>query len=260
MFPIARVIGLPVTVASIDAVAERIVQRASTRTAASVCVANVDMFTRARVDRGLRAIIEDALYVVADGMPLVWMLRVRGHAKAQRVYGPDLMHALCRHAAEQGVSIYLYGGSAIESASLQRILKNEFPLLKIAGSETPPLLPARPEVDLATVARIEAAGAGLVFVGLGCPKQEYWMRAYAPHLRAVTVGVGLAFAQIAGLVPRAPRWMQRSGLEWMFRLAHEPRRLWRRYLVGNARFIGFATIDLAISLREFIFKRSAKQG
>ena len=225
------------------------------RGAGVVCVSNVDMVTRAVTDRKLAGVMTHAFMVVTDGMPLVWVLRARGRPEAQRVYGPELMRQLCIAAAGNGLPVYLYGGSAAELAALQRELLRNMPGLRIAGAESPPLLPADPPFDAAVVERINASGARLVFVGLGCPKQEYWMGNHAAQINAMTAGVGLAFAQIAGLKRPAPGWMSRNGLEWLFRLGQEPRRLWRRYLVGNSKFLWLLLSD---AVRRA--PRGAKQG
>ena len=185
-----------------------------------------------------------ACLVVSDGMPLVWMLRAQGHRLAERVYGPGLTRTLCRSAAQHGVSVFLYGGSTSEELQLFITHMREFaPGLEIAGALCPPLLPVTPPFDVEVVRVINDSGARLVFVGLGCPKQENWMLMHLGSLDAITVGVGLAFAQIAGTKPTAPRWMQLAGLEWLFRLAQEPGRLWRRYLVGNSLFVWYCLQD-----------------
>lgn len=209
-----------------------------------VCVANVDMVTRAVSDTKLASVMRQAAMVVTDGMPLVWALRKRGQKGAERVYGPHLMRTLCAAAAQEGMPIYLYGGSPDELRALQQALRRDHPALLVAGAESPPMLPADPPFDAAVAARINASGARLVFVGLGCPKQEYWMGNHAGQVQAVMLGVGLAFAQLAGLKRSAPAWMSRMGMEWLFRLAQEPRRLWRRYLVGNSKFIWLLLMDL----------------
>lgn len=219
-----------------DSAARQILQRARSP-GGHVCVANVDMVTRAVTDTKLARVMRQAEIVVTDGMPLVWVLKARGLAATERVYGPRLMQHLCALAADQGLPVYLYGGAPDELQALQQALHASLPRLRIAGAESPPMLPADPPYDEAVARRINASGAKLVFVGLGCPKQEYWMGNFAPHLQPVAVGVGLAFAQLAGLKRPAPAWMSRNGLEWLFRLVQEPRRLWRRYLVGNSKFI-----------------------
>ena len=205
-----------------------------------VCVANVDMVTRARSDARLFLTMQQARLVVSDGMPLVWALRARGFQAAQRVYGPSLMLALCKRAPDLDVPVFLYGCSTpAELGMVVSRLKQLAPHLKIAGAVCPPMLPAQPPFDAEIVRAINDSGAGLVFVGLGCPKQEYWMQTHAGKIDALMVGVGLAFSQIAGTALVAPRWMQHVGMEWLFRLVQEPRRLWRRYLVGNSLFIWY---------------------
>jgi N-acetylglucosaminyldiphosphoundecaprenol N-acetyl-beta-D-mannosaminyltransferase len=169
-------------------------------------------------------------------MPLVWQLRRHGFAQVQQVRGPDLTLALCEQAAAAGLPVYFYGGDPGLMAELQATLRARIPALRIAGAEAAPALPRQPAADPALVERIRASGARLVFVGLGCPKQEFWMHAHRPHLDAVLVGVGQAFGIIAGHVQEAPGWVRRAGLEWLFRLLSEPRRLWRRYLVTNTLF------------------------
>jgi len=233
------VIGAPVTVGDIDAAASAILAAAEAGKGGYVCVANVHMVTTAKKDPGLLAVMEGALWVTSDGMPLVWALRCHGHEKARRVAGQDLMLHLLKAAETARVPVYFFGGNGVTVAALKVALATQFPALVLAGIYSPPLLPLRPAVDAETVGRINGTGAGLVFVGLGCPKQEYWMAAYAPHLRAVQIGVGAAFDFFSGTLARAPRWMQAAGLEWLFRLCVEPRHLWRRYLVTNSRFIWY---------------------
>jgi len=217
-----------------------------------VCVANVDMVTRAKRDPKLFGIMHDALLAVTDSVPLVWALKRAGYPGTRRVYGPDLMLELCRKAAFENVPIFLFGGSEREMSLLQPKLKATFPELNIVGAVSPPMLPVEPPFDSDIVRRIGEAGAQLVFVGLGCPKQEYWMHAHAHALQAVTIGVGYAFAQIAGLKPRAPKWMHENGLEWLFRVFQEPKRLWFRYLVGNSLFVWYF---LAAMGRKLFFGR-----
>lgn len=204
-----------------------------------VCVANVDMVTRARRDSKLLSIMCQATTVVTDGLPLVWALKAKGLKDSERVYGPGLMLSLCAQAAQDKMPIFLYGGTAHELGLLQVALLRRFPALIIAGAISPPLLPADPPFDAATMQTINGSGARLIFVGLGCPKQEYWMNTHAPQLHCLAIGVGLAFAQIAGTKAAAPVWMQHNGLEWLFRLIQEPRRLWARYLVGNSLFVWY---------------------
>ncbi len=234
-----RVIGLPVTVGNPTSVGREILRLSRERVGGQVCVANVHMLVEARRDPALRHVLEEAALVVSDGKPLAWQLRRHGFAHAEQVRGPDLTVSLCEQAAAAGLPVYFYGGDRSLMAELESVLHARMPTLRIAGAEPAPLLPRQPGVDAAVVERIRSSGARLVFVGLGCPKQEFWMHAHRPHLDAVLVGVGQAFGIIAGQVPEAPAWMRRLGLEWLFRVASEPRRLWRRYLVTNSLFTVF---------------------
>ncbi len=190
------------------------------------------------------AAVQAITLAVPDGMPLVWALRALGHGAATRVYGPDLMLRFCERAERDQIPVYLYGGRHDEGARelLVRRLRERFPRLPIAGSHTRPFRPLTAAEEEDDARRIDASGAAVVWVGTGQPRQEIWMARMRPRLAApLLVGVGAAFDFHAGLVKQAPRWMQRSGLEWSYRLAREPRRLWRRYLRYNPRFVaGFA--------------------
>jgi N-acetylglucosaminyldiphosphoundecaprenol N-acetyl-beta-D-mannosaminyltransferase len=234
-----QVIGLPVTVGDMTTVCQEIMRLARRGEGGQVCVANVHMLVEARRDADLRNVLERASLVVSDGIPLVWQLRRHGFGHAQQVRGPDLMISLCEAAAAESLPVYFYGGDQALMDALTDVLRRRVPRVRIAGAEAAPLLPRQPEPDGATVERIRRSGARLVFVGLGCPKQEFWMQAYRAQLGAILVGVGQAFGIAAGTVPEAPAWMRRSGLEWLFRVASEPRRLWRRYLVTNTLFGAF---------------------
>ncbi len=205
--------------------------------------AAVNLVMSAREEPETMAAVLGATLAVPDGMPLVWALRALGHGRATRVYGPDLMLGFCARAAAAGTPMYLYGGrdeGALELLTAR--LRERFPGLRIAGGHSPPFRELTPSEEQRVVADIDGSGAQVVWVGTGQPKQERWMHRMRPLLRApLLVGVGAAFDFHAGLVPQAPRWMQRAGLEWSYRLAREPRRLWRRYTRYNPRFVaGFA--------------------
>ncbi|MBD2019678.1 WecB/TagA/CpsF family glycosyltransferase, partial [Leptolyngbya sp. FACHB-36] len=172
-----------------------------------------------------------------DGMPLVWGLRWLGVPRQSRVYGPDLMLGLCQRAAREQIPIYLYGGAPAVLERLRSNLEEWFPGLAIAGTHAPPFRSLTPAEDAADIEQIRASGAAIVFVGLGCPKQERWMAQHHGRLPAVMVGVGAAFDFHSGRVSQAPRWMMARGLEWLYRLLKEPQRLWRRYLIYNPAFI-----------------------
>lgn len=176
--------------------------------------------------------------VACDGQPVRWALN-RWHAAgiAQRVYGPAMTIEACQAAAAQGLPVYFYGSRVEVLERLTARLSASIPGLKIAGAESPPFRALTDAEKRDTVERINSSGAALVFIGLGCPKQETFAAEHRAGIRAVQLCVGAAFDIHAGLAPMAPRWMQNAGLEWLYRLGREPRRLWRRYLVGNAQFL-----------------------
>jgi len=208
------------------------------RDAHYVCVTGVHGVMESQRDEGLRRIHNAAGLVTPDGMPLVWLSRLRGVPHVGRVYGPDLMLACCERSVQRGYRHFLYGGGEGVAELLADRLRARFPGISIAGTYTPPFRPLTREESADVVDRINRADADIVWVGLSTPKQEHWMHAHAGLVRApVLVGVGAAFDFLAGLKRQAPRWMQRGGLEWVFRLATEPRRLWRRYLVNNPLFV-----------------------
>ena len=236
---VGQVLSAPVNIASLDIMTGRILEKARRSQAAYVCVANVHMIVSAQKSPALLAIMNNAALVCSDGMPLVWELRRQGHKQAERVAGPDLTVKLCEQSQAEGIPVYFFGGSHETIEKLKDAVGTRFPNLHVAGYESPPVLPQCPEVDPKVVACIKASGAKIVFVGLGCPKQEFWMHAYSKELNAVLIGVGAAFEFLAGTKRRAPVWMQRAGLEWLFRLASEPGRLWKRYLVTNSLFLWY---------------------
>lgn len=208
-----------------------------------VAVAATHTVMASAEDRDLRAAIDGATLTVPDGQPLVWAMNALGHDLSSRVYGPELMDRACARAAELGHRIYLYGGrneGALYQLTLN--LRRRHHGLKIVGGHCPPFRPLSDDEKADIVTEINRSRADVVWVGIGVPKQEKWMAEMRPRLEApVLVGVGAAFDFHAGLVPQAPAWMQDSGLEWAYRLAHEPRRLGRRYLRYNPRFVwGFA--------------------
>lgn len=186
----------------------------------------------------------EADLVTPDGAPVAWMLRRQGVTGQQRINGPDLMWRYCEQAARRNEAIYLYGSSADTLQRLQHRLLHALPGLRIVGAVSPPFRPLTDEELARDIEAINASGAGTVWVSLGCPKQELWMAAQRGRINAVMVGVGAAFDYHAGTIRRAPVWMQRFGLEWFHRLASEPRRLWRRYLVTNSLFIWGAAKQL----------------
>jgi N-acetylglucosaminyldiphosphoundecaprenol N-acetyl-beta-D-mannosaminyltransferase len=202
-----------------------------------VCVTGVHGVMESQRDEELKRIHNGSGMTTPDGMPMVWCAHLAGQRHVSRVYGPDLMMAVLSRASDEGWGSFFYGGRPGTAEQLARRLANRFPDLIVAGTHTPPFRALTPEEDSDVVQRINSSGAHLVWVGLSTPKQERWMAAHVHRLQANGLfGVGAAFDIHAGTLPQAPPWMQRSGLEWSYRLAREPRRLWRRYLRNNPAF------------------------
>lgn len=245
----ATVLSTPIDVLTWGTAIGRIQGWAEQRDSRYVCICNVHSVVTARQDIFFKRILSSADMATADGAPVAWMLRYLGFPRQQRINGPDLMWRYCEQAAKLGEPIYLYGGSPETLSALQIRLVNAFPNLKIAGAVSPPFRALTDEEDEAEVARINASGARTVWISLGCPKQEKWMASHKGRVNAVMVGVGAAFDYHAGTTARAPLWMQENGLEWLYRLIKEPRRLWRRYVVTNTLFIWFATSQLLFHRR-----------
>jgi len=239
----SNILGSRIAASNLSKMGKLLMLKAKASSSLYVCIANVHMVTTAVKHLNLRESMDAAFVNTSDGMPLVWSLRRQGYKCAERVSGPDLMMELCRESQREGIPVYFYGGLPSVIDKMKEKLKMQFPRLLIAGAESPPMLSDKPEVDLDTAKRIKNSGAKIVFVGLGCPKQELWMHAYSPHIPAVLIGVGAAFDFFAGTVKRAPLWMQKSGLEWFYRLCSEPRRLWKRYLVTNSLFICYVILE-----------------
>lgn len=237
--PIPRVdvLGVQVSAVSLDTATREVRRWVESGERHYVCVTGVHGVMESQRDEGLRRIHNASGMTTPDGMPLVWAGRYAGAVDMDRVYGPDLMLALCRDAVQHGWRSYFYGGGPGVPEQLADRLQARFPGLQVAGCWSPPFRPLTPEEDAEEVRRINASGADLLWVGLSTPKQERWMAAHRDRVDApVMFGVGAAFDIHAGLLPQAPVWMQQRGLEWTYRLAREPRRLWRRYLRNNPAF------------------------
>lgn len=230
------VLGAHIDALSWDAALGRLLAWARGRESRYVTICNVHVVVSASQDADYLEIINASDMATPDGAPVAWMLRRQGFADQPRISGPDLMWALCERAAAGGLALYCYGSTQATLDLLEQRLRAAFPELKMT-MESPPFRPLSPEEDAAAVSRINASGAGIVFVGLGCPKQERWMADHRGRVNAVMIGVGAAFDFHAGTMQRAPAWMRDNGLEWLHRLSSEPRRLWKRYLVTNTLFI-----------------------
>lgn len=213
------------------------------RRPAYICLAPAHNLMACRADPKLRQVFNRATLVVPDGMGTVWFLRLLGH-KAGRVYGPDLMLAACRRGLESGWRHFFLGGTSQVADMLVSRLKADFPALQVAGVLSPPFRELSKNEKDAMVDQINMAWSDIVWVGLGSPKQEFWMAEFRQRLQApVLIGVGAAFDFLSGAKPQAPKWIQRMGLEWLFRLVTEPRRLWRRY-AGYPLFVALAAAQL----------------
>jgi N-acetylglucosaminyldiphosphoundecaprenol N-acetyl-beta-D-mannosaminyltransferase len=237
------ILGIPLAHTDYDGAMDWMDAMVATRERGYVVAAAVHAVMVAQEDPEMRAAVLGASLCVPDGQPLVWAMNALGHDLSHRVYGPDLMAKYCERSAGTGARMYLYGGrtpGALTDLTLN--LRRRFPGLKIVGGQSPPHRELTPAEEAEVVRDIERSGADVVWVGIGVPKQEKWMAAMRGRLTTpLLVGVGAAFDFHAGLVPQAPDWMQRTGLEWAFRLAQEPSRLWRRYARYNPRFVaGFA--------------------
>ena len=237
------VLGVPLAVIDYQRTLDWIDAAIRARTRAYICVAAVHTVMATQDDPELREAVLGSDFTVPDGQPLVWAMNALGHGLRSRVYGPELMDRACARAVENGQRFYLYGGRSQSAlAQLTRMLRLRHPGLKIVGGHAPPFRALTDSEEDAIVRDINRSGADVVWVGIGVPKQEKWMARMRDRLDApVLIGVGAAFDFHAGLVPQAPLRLQRYGLEWVFRLMQEPRRLWRRYLHYNPRFVaGFA--------------------
>lgn len=238
-----RVLGASIDAIVWDEALVRIQDWAARRESRYVCICNVHSVVTTSQDAEFGRVVNEADMATPDGAPVAWMLRRLGFAGQARINGPDLMWKYCE-AAARAEPVFFYGGMEATLATLRERLLMAFPGLKIAGMVSPPFRPLSMAEDAAMVAQINASGAGVVFVSLGCPKQEKWMAEHRGRIQAVMIGVGAAFDYHAGTIKRAPKWMQNAGLEWLHRLLSEPRRLWRRYLVTNTLFIAGAARQL----------------
>lgn len=244
-------LGVPIALTDYERALAWIDDMAAAGERGYVCVSNVHALMAAEEDPELRAALLGSSLNVPDGQPLVWALNLLGHSLRDRVYGPELMARACARAARTGQRMYLYGGrnqGALVQLALN--LRRRYPGLQIVGGYSPPHRPLTDEETSNVARQINDSRPDVVWVGIGVPKQEKWMAAMRPRLDApVLIGVGAAFDFHAGLVPQAPALLQDAGLEWAYRLAQEPRRLWRRYLRYNPRFVVAFTRQLVAHRR-----------
>ncbi len=231
------ILGMRADATSYPAASSQVLAWARAGESRYVAVATVNNVMEAYDSPAFRAIMNAADLVTPDGMPLVWGLRLLGIRTAARVYGPDLTPHLLEAAAREGIPVGFYGATDAILEKLLGAVRSRYPSLRVAYAWAPPFRALSPEEDLAATTLINDSGARILFVGLSTPKQERWMAAHRGRVEAVMLGVGAAFDFLAGTKRQAPRWMMRAGLEWLFRLASEPRRLARRYLKHNPRFL-----------------------
>jgi N-acetylglucosaminyldiphosphoundecaprenol N-acetyl-beta-D-mannosaminyltransferase len=216
-----------------------------------ICALNVHSVVEASRSSSFKDVLNSADLSVPDGMPLLWLGRLWGHDLKRRVYGPDLLLEFCRSTSTKGHKHFFYGGAAGTPGKLGKELTKRFPSINIAGSYSPPFRLLSPEEDASVVSMINCAEPDVLWIGLGCPKQESWMYKHRDRLNArVMVGVGQAFAIHAREAPQAPFWLREHGFEWLFRLLIEPRRLWKRYLVYNTQFLCLLFLE-ALRLKKF---------
>lgn len=231
-------LGVGVSALNLDTATNAIASAVETRTKGYVCVTGVHGVTEAQDDPRFRRILNRSFLTTPDGMPTVWMGRLQGFSDMRRVYGPDLMLRVCERGLTRGYSHFFYGGANGVARQLQSSLSGRFPGLRVVGTFEPPFRPLTQLEEEQLVRAVSAVQPDLFWVGLSTPKQERFMADYCQRLPAtVFIGVGAAFDFHAGRIRQAPVWMQRSGLEWLYRLACEPRRLWKRYLRNNPLFL-----------------------
>ncbi len=233
--PLVPILGVGVHAQSFDSAIETLKRWVVEPRGRYVCTCPVYTLMLATENPDVHAAISGADMVTADGMPLVWLQHQRGYDFAERVYGPDILLALCQQTEGTGIKHFFLGGDPGVVDQLGEVLRARFPDLEIAGSLSPVIEDIT--VDPQLVAQIKAHSPQIIWVGLGSPKQDLWMAAYKPVLPVLMIGVGAAFDFLSGRSRQAPRWMRQSGLEWLFRLLQEPERLWRRYLLYNPRFV-----------------------
>lgn len=208
-----------------------------------ICVSNVHTTVMSYENEEYRKIQNGAAMALPDGAPLSSYSRRKGYKQAQRVTGPDLMLELFAISKEKGYRHYFYGATEETLQSMKGVLERDYPGIQIAGMYAPPFRALTPQEDAQIVAKINESRPDFIWIGLGAPKQEEWMYQHMGQLQGVLIGVGAGFDYLAGYIKRAPRWMQRMSLEWLYRLLQDPKRLWRRYFTSNVKFICLTRMD-----------------
>jgi len=233
----ANVLGSHIDASSWEDTISKICSWALKHESRYVALCNVHSVVTALLDNNHRSNLNAADMATPDGMPIAWSMRKMGFPTQQRINGPDLMWCYCDKAEKTGQKIFFYGSTNNVLTILKERLRTSFPELQIAGMYSPPFRELTATENAEVVERLNNSGANVIFIGLGCPRQERWMFEQRGKVNAVMIGVGAAFNYHAGTTKRAPKWMQNAGLEWLHRLASDPRRLWKRYFVTNSIFI-----------------------
>jgi N-acetylglucosaminyldiphosphoundecaprenol N-acetyl-beta-D-mannosaminyltransferase len=242
-----QIVGMRVDITSYADATKRIIAWAQQHQSRSVFASNVHMTMETYDDPKFAQVVNSADLVTPDGMPLVWALQALGSKNASRVYGPTLTLEVCQAAAAAGIKIALYGGTNESLVAFTNFLQERFPSIDIVCKISPPFRSLTSEEDDNYTKKIIDSEAQILLVGIGCPRQENWIAEHQGRIPAVMLGVGAAFDFHSGRVKQAPQWMQGIGLEWLFRLIMEPKRLWKRYFKHNPRFLLFFFIQLCVS-------------
>jgi N-acetylglucosaminyldiphosphoundecaprenol N-acetyl-beta-D-mannosaminyltransferase len=246
-----NVLGVGISAINLDVAKQAFTEAILKRSKGYVCVSGVHGVMESQADSRLREIHNRAFLCTPDGMPMVWLGRMNGFKHMDRVYGPDLMLDIFSASVQNGWKHFFYGGANGVALELKARLESRFPGVKITGTYEPPFRPLNPDEEKALTQLVSDTKPDIFWVGLSTPKQERFMAEYLQRLdTTLMVGVGAAFDFHAGRVKQAPRWIQRSGMEWFFRLCTEPRRLWRRYLKNNPRFV-FLTLCQRLGIRRY---------
>lgn len=232
-----HLLNFPITLGKYGEIVDEIIALTKRPTSSMVCVANVHMFVEAYKDPKFLKIVKEAEIVTADGKPLTWALQMLYGIKQDRVAGMDLLPDLLQKMSHENLSAYFYGGSQSLLDKTKTFLEKNYPALNVSGLYSPPFHALSEEEKKAAIDRINEAAPKIIFVILGCPKQEKWMASVKDKVHAVMIGIGGALPVMLGIQRRAPRWMQKNGLEWLYRLRQEPQRLFGRYHQTNRIFI-----------------------
>ncbi len=244
------ILGVKISVTNLEDACEFIETRIPEKASAYVCIAPVATIVDCQKDEEYLHVVNHSAMTTPDGMPIVWLGKLKGNKSIRRTYGPDLLMKFCELSCDKGYKHYFYGGTEDSNRLVEENLKKKFPNLNIVGRYSPPFRPNKKgREDVQKIKEINALNPDVLWVGLGSPKQDFWMHQHQSQLKVgVMIGVGAAFDFIAGTKRQAPRWMQKIGLEWFFRLCSEPKRLWKRYLIGNTQFIYYL-------ITKFLIKR-----